>query len=99
MKKLKVLVISNFYPPHYIGGYELGCRDVVEGLKAEDVRSGCLQAPMGWASLSVMGKSTDGCNLAWAGRSTGELNSPDYSERKSIIKRLSNAFVRFLTLM
>jgi glycosyltransferase involved in cell wall biosynthesis len=31
---MKILVISNFYPPHYIGGYELGCRDVVEALKA-----------------------------------------------------------------
>jgi len=31
---MRILVISNFYPPHYIGGYELGCRDVVEGLNA-----------------------------------------------------------------
>jgi glycogen synthase len=31
---LKILVISNFYPPHYVGGYELGCRDIVEGLGA-----------------------------------------------------------------
>lgn len=30
---MRILVISNFYPPYYIGGYELGCRDVVEGLK------------------------------------------------------------------
>jgi glycogen(starch) synthase len=30
---LKILVISNLYPPHYEGGYELGCRDVVDGLK------------------------------------------------------------------
>jgi glycogen synthase len=37
---MRVLVLSNFYPPHFIGGYELGCRDVVEGLKARghDVR-------------------------------------------------------------
>jgi glycosyltransferase involved in cell wall biosynthesis len=31
---LKILVISNFYPPYFVGGYELGCRDVVEGLRA-----------------------------------------------------------------
>ena len=31
---MKILVISNLYPPHYIGGYELGCRDVVRALKA-----------------------------------------------------------------
>jgi glycogen synthase len=37
---MRVLVLSNFYPPFYIGGYELGCRDVVEGLRARghDVR-------------------------------------------------------------
>lgn len=34
MRKLKILVVSNLYPPHYIGGYELGCQDVVERLKA-----------------------------------------------------------------
>ena len=30
---MKILVVTNFYPPHYVGGYELGCRDVVEGLR------------------------------------------------------------------
>jgi glycogen(starch) synthase len=30
---MRILVLSNFYPPHFIGGYELGCRDVVDGLK------------------------------------------------------------------
>ncbi len=31
---MRILIISNFYPPHYNGGYELGCRDVVEALRA-----------------------------------------------------------------
>ena len=37
---MRILVLTNFYPPHYVGGYELGCRDVVEGLRARgyDVR-------------------------------------------------------------
>jgi glycosyltransferase involved in cell wall biosynthesis len=34
MKRLRIAVVSNHYPPHYIGGYELGCRDVVNGLQA-----------------------------------------------------------------
>jgi glycogen(starch) synthase len=34
MKRLKIVVVSNYYPPHFIGGYELGCHDVVESLKA-----------------------------------------------------------------
>ncbi|MFQ5772284.1 MAG: hypothetical protein ACE5HX_17245, partial [bacterium] len=31
---MRILVISNLYPPYFVGGYELGCRDVVDGLKA-----------------------------------------------------------------
>jgi len=30
---MKVLVISNLYPPHYIGGYELHCAAIVEALR------------------------------------------------------------------
>jgi glycosyltransferase involved in cell wall biosynthesis len=31
---MRVLIVSNYYPPSYIGGYELGCSEVVETLKA-----------------------------------------------------------------
>lgn len=30
---MRLLVVSTAYPPHHVGGYELGCRDVVEGLR------------------------------------------------------------------
>jgi len=30
---MRILVITNFYPPHFIGGYELGCKDVVDRLR------------------------------------------------------------------
>lgn len=30
---MKILVVSAYYPPHHIGGYELGCRDVVNRLR------------------------------------------------------------------
>jgi len=30
---MRLLVVSNYYPPHHIGGYELGCRDIVERLR------------------------------------------------------------------
>ncbi len=37
---MRILVVSNLYPPNYVGGYELGCEGVVEELKARghDVR-------------------------------------------------------------
>lgn len=31
---MKILVISSRYPPDYVGGYELGCKDAVDGLLA-----------------------------------------------------------------
>src|SRR5437870_5404347 len=31
---MKILVISNLYPPHYVGGYELHCEQITEGLRA-----------------------------------------------------------------
>lgn len=30
---LRILVLTNLYPPFYLGGYELGCHDIVEHLK------------------------------------------------------------------
>lgn len=30
---MRILVVSNFYPPYTIGGYELGCFEVVEALR------------------------------------------------------------------
>jgi glycogen synthase len=29
----RILVVSNMYPPHHLGGYELTCRDVMDGLR------------------------------------------------------------------
>ena len=30
----RILVLTNMYPPHHLGGYELSCRDVVERMRA-----------------------------------------------------------------
>jgi len=31
---MRILALSNMYPPHHIGGYELSCRDVMDRLRA-----------------------------------------------------------------
>jgi glycosyltransferase involved in cell wall biosynthesis len=58
--RLKILVVSNLYPPHTIGGYEIGCRDVVEALRARghDVRvlTSC---------YGVDGPQSDGDVMRW----------------------------------
>lgn len=30
---MKILFVSNLYPPHFIGGYEIACKDTVDVLK------------------------------------------------------------------
>ena len=30
---MRILFITNLYPPYYIGGYEVACRDIAEGLR------------------------------------------------------------------
>ena len=30
---MRILVLTNLYPPHNIGGYELRCRDITEALR------------------------------------------------------------------
>lgn len=31
---MRILIVSNFYPPHHIGGYEMGCKEAADGLRA-----------------------------------------------------------------
>lgn len=31
---MRILVLSNLYPPDFLGGYELGCRQAAEALAA-----------------------------------------------------------------
>lgn len=33
MTKMRILVVSNYYPPQFVGGYELACRDTVAYLR------------------------------------------------------------------
>jgi glycogen(starch) synthase len=30
---MKILVLTNLYPPHYVGGYELRCAAITEALR------------------------------------------------------------------
>ncbi|NHC48153.1 glycosyltransferase family 4 protein [Cytophagaceae bacterium 50A-KIRBA] len=36
---MKVLIISNFFPPHFIGGYEIACRDTHQLLLDNNIES------------------------------------------------------------
>ena len=73
---MTIVVISNLYPPHGVGGYELGCRDVVEALRRRGHRVCVLTSAHGigrassdgdvhrWLSIDLAG--TRGSSLAFA---------------------------------
>jgi glycosyltransferase involved in cell wall biosynthesis len=44
---LNICIVSNYYPPHFIGGYELGCREIAEALKARGHRVRVLTSTYG----------------------------------------------------
>ncbi len=52
---MRILIVSNFYPPHFIGGYELGCRDVAQALEARDHQIAVLTSVHGVGKPSVDG--------------------------------------------
>ena len=57
---LRILVISNLYPPHHIGGYEIRCHEVVEGLKSRGHKLRVLTSTFG-----VTSKNCDGEVFRW----------------------------------
>jgi glycosyltransferase involved in cell wall biosynthesis len=57
---VRILIVSNFYPPHALGGYELGCRDVVDALRA---RGHAVTVLTSWHGVGA--PSTDGHVLRW----------------------------------
>lgn len=50
---MRILVVTNLYPPHHIGGYEIGCRDVVEGLRSRNHTIRVLTSSYGSGAGSV----------------------------------------------
>jgi len=59
-------VLSNFYPPHHIGGYELRCRSVVDGLRRRGHHVHVLTSCYGVAAAGPPARAvTRALHLAW----------------------------------
>ena len=62
---MKILVVSNLYPPHYVGGYELRCQKVVEALRRRGHEVAVLTSNHGTATfLSPQASSQSDKNVA-----------------------------------
>ena len=85
-QRLKILVLSNLYPPHYIGGYELGCQDIVVQLQRRGHQVKVLTSTYG------VGKpSSDGTVFRWLQTDIGwtvEKKTTDYA--KLLLRELRN---------
>ena len=57
---MRILVVSNFYPPQFIGGYELACRDMVDALRGRGHEVCVLTSTHG-----VAGPMRDGIVYRW----------------------------------
>lgn len=50
---MRILVISNFYPPHHMSGYDLGCQDIVEWLRTHKHQVKVLTSTYGSAPTHI----------------------------------------------
>lgn len=57
---MRILIVSNYYPPHFVGGYELGCHEVVQSLRARGHRVTVLTS-----TYRVDGPQDDGQVFRW----------------------------------
>ncbi|HUU98368.1 MAG TPA: glycosyltransferase family 4 protein [Phycisphaerae bacterium] len=63
---IRILVLSNFYPPHHIGGYELRCRSVVDGLRRRGHHVHVLTSCHGVSAAGPPARAvTRALHLAW----------------------------------
>jgi glycogen(starch) synthase len=84
---MRVLVISNLYPPHFIGGYELGCRDVVEGLAARGHDVTVLTSTYGTSSGRRDGNVERSLRLNFPVRPRRPLVDPVRTIRREVTNR------------
>lgn len=62
---MRILVISNLYPPYYVGGYELGCQDVVDRLQQRGQKVSVLTSTYGVERATTEGAVLRRLHLHW----------------------------------
>ena len=79
---MRILVVSNLYPPHYIGGYELGCQQVVEALKQQGHQVKVLTS-----SYGVEKPASDGETYRWLEIETPWLGQKPKNTHLAVIQK------------
>ena len=73
---MRILVITNLYPPHAIGGYEERCRRVIDGLRARGHEVRVLTSDHKVASVTVLHPPSDPPHVARVFRIHGFFDHP-----------------------
>lgn len=87
---MKILVISNFYPPHYIGGYELRCKDIVDNLRGRGHKVSVLTSKYRISNLKSQNSNRNNIDR----RLSYSLKYPEKVSLKStVIRELKDNYV------
>lgn len=78
---MRILVLSNFYPPYFIGGYEIGCYEAVEGLRQKGHQVKVLTS-----SYEVAEPMDDGLVYRWLRTYIGR----GFNKKELLVKELYN---------
>lgn len=95
MAVTRILVLSNMYPPHHLGGYELSCRDVVDRWRERGHQVSVLTSTM--RLPGVLDGDADGVQRELAiFLRDGKLWNPSLLERRRVEAANEGALVRYL---
>ena len=72
---MRILIVSNYYPPHFIGGYELGCHEVVQSLRARGHEVAVLTS-----TYKLDGPQDDGQVFRWLSLTGPTQDAHSYTE-------------------
>lgn len=94
---IRLLVISNLYPPYHVGGYELGCMEVLEGLKGKGYNIKVLTSTYGYDGSSVEADVIRALKvyLGWKTQSGGSTNldpSSYLEHNRTVLKSVLSTF-------
>src|SRR5687768_14191238 len=79
---MRLLVVSNLYPPHHLGGYEMACELAVERLRARGHEVRVLTSDYGLA-----GPATDGEVYRWLTTDLGRGPKPLARRALGLLKK------------
>ena len=87
LKSMRILVVSNLYPPRHVGGYELCCQEAVDGLRKRGHEVCVLTSTYG-----AKKPQEDGQVLRWLQVDIGREETPFQGRAVDVLTRTIDVF-------